>query len=205
MGIAIEVQSIVTPVIAAEQWLSQHVKGDIALFIPEATREDLEEVTQLPGENDQGAEAVVVGDMGEQWDFHLLNRAFRLLMADPATQLLALGMTRYWRAEDGLRLDVAPFVKALEYATDKQAVVVGKPSREFFSMCLSMLGLESGQVFMIGDDIRSDIGAAQQSGIWGVLVRTGKFQESDLDSDIAPDVILDSIAQLPDWLQGIQA
>jgi HAD superfamily hydrolase (TIGR01458 family) len=205
MGIEIDMRSIITPVIAAEQWLNRHVTGEVTLLIPEATREDLQDVEQLPDEREQGAAAVVVGDLGEQWNYHLLNRAFRLLMADPATQLLALGMTRYWRAEDGLRLDVAPFVKALEYATDKQAVVVGKPSPEFFTMCLSMLGLESGQVFMIGDDIRSDVGGAQESGIWGILVRTGKFQESDLDSGIDPDVILDSIAQLPDWLQGIQA
>jgi ribonucleotide monophosphatase NagD (HAD superfamily) len=58
---------------------------------------------------------------------------------------------------------------------------------------------------MVGDDIRSDIAGAQEAGIWGVLVRTGKFQESDLDSGIDADVMLNSIAQLPDWLERIQA
>lgn len=45
--------------------------------------------------------------------------------------LVALGMTRYWRAADGLRLDVAPFVKALEHATRCAATVIGKPSKAF--------------------------------------------------------------------------
>ena len=165
----------------------------------------MSDIQALAREKEQGAAAVVIGDLGRQWDYDQMNWAFRLLVDNPATPLLALGMTRYWRAEDGLRLDVAPFVKALEHATGKEAVVVGKPSTDFFSMCLSMLNLEPGQVFMIGDDIRGDVDGAQQAGMWGILVRTGKFQESDLDSGIDPDVILDSISQLPDWLQGIQA
>jgi HAD superfamily hydrolase (TIGR01458 family) len=205
MGISINEQSVITPIVAAKEWLKNNVTGDVALFVPESTRDDFSELSILTAGQERGAEAVVVGDLGEEWTYLLLNQAFRLLMNNPSASLLALGMTRYWRAEDGLRLDVAPFVKALEHATEKQAVVVGKPSTEFYTMCLSLLGLEAGQVFMIGDDIRGDIDGAQQTGMWGILVRTGKFRESDLDSGIDPDVILDSIAQLPDWLRGIQA
>jgi ribonucleotide monophosphatase NagD (HAD superfamily) len=67
--------------------------------------------------------------LGEGWDFATLNRAFRLLMAEPHPRLIALGMTRYWRAADGLRLDTAPFVVALQHATGIAPVVLGKPDR----------------------------------------------------------------------------
>jgi phospholysine phosphohistidine inorganic pyrophosphate phosphatase len=33
-----------------------------------------------------------------------------------------------------------------------------------------------------------------------VLVRTGKFTPADLEGDIRPDAVLDSIADLPRWL-----
>ena len=39
------------------------------------------------------------------------------------------------------------------------------------------------------------VGAAQDAGFRGVLVRTGKFSEGDLD-DAEPDLVLDSVAEL---------
>ncbi len=54
---------------------------------------------------------------------------------------------------------------------------------------------------MIGDDIVGDIGAAQTCGIRGIQVRTGKFRETDLNGEIKPFAVLDSIADLPAWWQ----
>ena len=67
---------------------------------------------------ERGAAAVVLGDLGEDWTFATLNRAFRLLITEPKPALVALGMTRYWQTPGGLQLDVAPFVVALEHAAD---------------------------------------------------------------------------------------
>jgi ribonucleotide monophosphatase NagD (HAD superfamily) len=39
-----------------------------------------------------------------------------------------LQKNRFWQRADGLSLDVGPFVAALEYATGRQATVVGKPA-----------------------------------------------------------------------------
>jgi ribonucleotide monophosphatase NagD (HAD superfamily) len=52
---------------------------------------------------------------------------------------------------------------------------------------------------MIGDDIEADIGGAQAAGLKGALVKTGKFRTTDLEGTIRPDVVLDSIADLPRW------
>lgn len=52
---------------------------------------------------------------------------------------------------------------------------------------------------MVGDDIVGDVGGAQRAGIAGVLVRTGKFRPGDLEGEIKPDGLLDSIAELPKW------
>jgi HAD superfamily hydrolase (TIGR01458 family) len=131
----------------------------------------------------------------------MLNRAFRLLMQDPAPQLIALGMTRYWRSNDGLRLDVAPFIKALEHAASCEACVVGKPAANFFAASLALLDCSAQQAFMIGDDIVGDTAAAQACGIRGIQVKTGKFREADLSGEIKPFAVLDSIADLPAWWQ----
>lgn len=142
---------------------------------------------------------MVIGDLADAWDFRTLNRAFRLLRASPDAELIALGMTKYWQAPDGLRLDVAPFAAALEHATDKRALVLGKPSELFFHTAAERLDVAPAEVVMIGDDTEIDIGGAQRAGMKGVLVRTGKFRPSDLKRGITPDAILDSIAALPAW------
>ena len=112
--------------------------------------------------------------------------------------LLALHKDRFWQTEQGLRMDTGAMVTALEYASGKTATVVGKPERPFFDMAIKTLGFPSNQVVMIGDSIETDIGGAQRAGIEGILVRTGNYQFlSESESDVIPDHVIDSIADLP--------
>ena len=196
LDIIVSADSILTPPVAACKWLSEHTAGTAALFIPKATLEDFNSTPQLQS-GEKNVSAVVLGDYGENWTFAELNRAFTYLMGESKPVLVALGMTRYWQATDDLRLDVGPYIKALEYATGRSAVVLGKPSIEFFKTALQTLQCEPTQTCMIGDDIVGDIQGAQTAGIKGVLVRTGKFRISDLEGNIHPDTIIDSIADLP--------
>ncbi len=193
---------ILTPPIAACHWLQENNKGPVALFVPPATRSEFNKLNIIDWQTAETVGAIVLGDLGEAWNFDTLNRAFRLLMHQPHPFLVALGLTRYWQATDGLRLDTGPFVKALEYASGQEAVVLGKPARLFFTAALQLLGRPARQVVMIGDDIRSDIDAAQQCGIDGLLVRTGKFRSQDVELGITPHAVLDSVADLPTWWQA---
>jgi HAD superfamily hydrolase (TIGR01458 family) len=199
LGISASADRLLTPAVAAVAWLRHHNVTRPAVFAPDATAAEFAELDPLPDGVEHGAGAVVIGDLGDGWDFPTLNRALRLLMSDAAVPLVALGMTRYWRAEDGLRLDAGAFVRALEYAADRTAVVVGKPDPAFYGSAVEALGVEADQVLMIGDDIHTDVAGAQRAGLTGVLVRTGKFSASDLSGDVSPDAVLDSVADLPRW------
>ena len=46
-------------------------------------------------------------------------------------------------------------------------------------------------------DIVGDVEGAQQAGLQGMLVRTGKFRPEDLEGSIKPDAVIESIAELP--------
>lgn len=201
MGVTAEAAEILTPAVAAVAWLRREGIARPALFVPESTATEFAGLDPLPQGADEDAGAVVVGDLGPLWDFATLNRAFRLLMGDPAPPLVALGLTRYWRADDGLRLDAGAFVRALEYAAGRTALVLGKPDRAFYRTAVEELDLAADQVVIVGDDIRSDVEGAQQGGLSGILVRTGKFTPADLDGTVSPDAVLDSIADLPQWWQ----
>ncbi len=200
-GIHTDIDHILTPPVAAVNWCRQNI-GDrpVALFVPQQTRVEFDELSVDEEGNEVGA--IIVGDLGEQWTFDVLNRAFRLLMQPSGPQLIALGMTRYWQAADGLRLDVAPFVQALSYASGATPVVLGKPAVDFYRTAIAMLETQASQIVMVGDDIRGDVEGAQKAGLRGVLVRTGKFRDSDLSLGIQPDAVLSSVVELPDWYRS---
>jgi phospholysine phosphohistidine inorganic pyrophosphate phosphatase len=172
----------------------------IAPFVPQAALEDLRGMELVGGTSDrpQGGrpEAVIVGDLAEKWSYALLQEAFEYLMS--GAELIALSRDRYWMNQNRLALDAGPFVAALEFATDRKAVVAGKPSPSFYAAAVRSLGVEpASSVAMIGDDLWSDVEGAQRAGLQGWLVRTGKHRGSEaIGTSIRPDRILESIAEL---------
>lgn len=188
-------EEIFTAPLAAVRWLEEQDIRRIALYVPPAADEDFAAFER----DGEAPEAVVVGDLGEGWDFPTLNRAFRQLLE--GARLVALQKNRYWLTPAGLALDAGPFVAALEYASGQEAVVIGKPSSEFFRLAAASLELPPEHILMVGDDVEADVGGAQAAGLRGALVRTGKFREDVLqESGVEPDAILDSVAELPQLL-----
>lgn len=160
--------------------LAEDVKGDFAGFRQSNTK----------------ADCVVVGDIGESWSYAVLNRAFRLLFE--GAELLAVHKNRFWETEEGLKMDLGGFVAALEYASGKDAKIIGKPALDFFRLALQDIGLAPEQVAIVGDDIDADVGGGQAAGLVGILVRTGKYRESYVRaSSVRPDLVIDSIRELP--------
>jgi HAD superfamily hydrolase (TIGR01458 family) len=196
-GIFATEDEILTPCVAAREHMAPG--GSVALFVPEKTKIEFAGLPLAPPDAEAGARWVVIGDLGERWDFRTLNRAFRLLHSTPEAELVALGMTRFWQAQDGLRLDTAPFVAALECATGKEPVVMGKPAAAFFHAAARKLGVAPEEILMLGDDVRIDVGGAQAAGLRAGLVKTGKFRPGDLEREVKPDLVLDSVAALPEW------
>jgi phospholysine phosphohistidine inorganic pyrophosphate phosphatase len=203
-GIETDPAHILTPCVAAAAWLRSDARGPIALFVREGARQEFKGVPLVPREAETGAAYVVVGDLGEEWNYPTLNRAFRLLYHQPDSQLIALGMTRYWQTAEGLCLDVAPFVAALEHASGRKAMVFGKPAQAFFHAAAQQLGLPPGQIVMIGDDISADIGGARAAGMKTVLVKTGKFRPADLEAAVKPDAVLRSVVAIPGWWEALE-
>ena len=139
---------------------------------------------------------IVIGDIGNVWSYSLLNQVFNNLMN--GAKLIAIHKNRFWQTEHGLQMDIGGFVDALEYASGVKAMIIGKPSPDFFQIALDDMGLKSSDVAIIGDDIDVDIGGGQLVGLKGVLVKTGKYRQNYAEaSAVKPDLIINSIADLP--------
>jgi len=195
MGLDIEPDRLFTApraaqgLIAARGWTRCH------FLLRPALLEDFDGLEAV----EEGAEAVVLGDLGSGMTYERLNRAFRMLL--DGAELVTLARNRYWQANDGLMLDTGPFCAALEHASGKKAILAGKPSPAFFQAALASTGAAPSETAVVGDDLESDVGGAQRAGMRGVLVRTGKHRPDDLrQSPVRPDAVLASIADLPTLL-----
>jgi HAD superfamily hydrolase (TIGR01458 family) len=155
----------------------------------------------LPGD-ESPADVVLTGGAGEEFSYQALNRAFGQLQR--GARLVAMHRGLYWRTSSGLQLDSGAFLAGLEQAADIAAEVVGKPAAAFFAAALAHLGAEPAHAVMIGDDIETDVLAAQRHGLTGVLVRTGKYlTRTHHHASGPPDHVLDSFADLPALLENL--
>ncbi len=197
-GFRVRREDVMTaPALTAAYLRSSHPGARCLVLSAVDLTEDLEGIELV---EDQ-ADVVVIGGATEPFGAEEANRAFRMLLDGAA--LVLMHRSPSWMTDQGMTLDAGVMLAAgLEEATGREAVVCGKPSPECFRASLSLLGLPTERAAMVGDDLRNDVLAAQSVGLTGVLVRTGKFRETDLESaSRVPDFVIDSVADLPELLR----
>jgi HAD superfamily hydrolase (TIGR01458 family) len=192
LGFELDQEELITPAALARVRCEERGHRRVALIMNDDVKRDFGGLEQT----DSSPDAVIMGDLGEQFGFEVLNEAFRLVM--DGAELIALQKNRFWLTGEGLSLDAGPFVAAIEYATGRDAYVVGKPAPAFFELVLAGLGVDPSEAAMVGDDVETDIAGAMNAGLEGILVRTGKYREDFVrESGIEPTATVDSIAEVP--------
>lgn len=187
------------PVITALDTTISYVKNRferVAVFCDESAGKHFDKYI-----DQENPEAVIVGDMGEEWTSAALNEIFKHVQN--GAELIAMQRNKYWQNSDGeLVLDAGSYIAAIEYATSKRAMLIGKPSEIFFRNGVEALGYQLSDGFiMLGDDLVGDIQGAQQNGGKAVLLMTGKTDKSTLEkSEIDPDFIAENLCHVIDIL-----
>ncbi len=200
LGIQAEAEDMFSTAVVAARWQANQGVSRVQLLLTDDAQKDFdgcEITTSRP-------EVVVVGDLGPAFNFEILNSAFLAVKA--GARLVALQKGRYWLTKNGLAMDAGAFVAALEYASETEAELIGKPNRAYFDTALADMGIDPSQVAMIGDDIVMDISGAQALGMPTILVLSGKYEfDSHQPVPVKPDWTLNSIADLPGMLTEIDA
>ncbi|APO78696.1 HAD superfamily hydrolase protein (plasmid) [Rhizobium etli 8C-3] len=194
IGLHTTSDELFTPAQAARQWLVEHDRSPYLLVHP-----DLE--PDFHGLAGGSKKALVVGDAGEAFDYQTLNAAFRELLE--GAEFLGLAPNRTFQDVDGkLSLDAGAFIAALEYASQRRATILGKPSPEFFLSALAGMNCPKAKAVVVGDDAESDVAGALRAGLSkAVLVRTGKYRGGDETRfKPAPTVTVDDISAAADWI-----
>ncbi len=196
LGFPVEEEQILSAPLAGVQWLKSRGAKNIYLFLSGSAVKDFSEFKNTTA----NPEYVVIGDVGQDLTLEKLNDAFRLIMR--GSKILALQKNRFWQTTEGLTLDAGAIVAALEYASRKRATVVGKPRKDFFQLASEKIDIPLDKLAIVGDDIEMDVQGGQNAGLFGILVKTGKFREEHLKkSNIKPNAVIDSIADLTKYFK----
>ena len=169
VGINVTEDDIFSPAPVCVQYLQERNLRPFLLVHPSCRRDYSKLDCSQPN-------AVVLGDAAEEFTYENLNKAFSILIKADNPVLVSLGMgwvndfhphphrhppppypppptfalsstcSRYYEEGGELHLDVGPYAKALEFATSREAVVIGKPSSEFFEGALKKLNVLAEEV-----------------------------------------------------------
>jgi HAD superfamily hydrolase (TIGR01458 family) len=148
--------------------------------------------------DERDPEYIVLGDLREDFNFPNMNRALKLLLQ--GSKLVVMITEKVDNSMGDVELTVGAYGKMLEDAARVKATYIGKPNRIIFDMTLETMNIEKSKILMVGDKIQSDIRGARNVGIKSALVKTGEFKESDLESDVKPDYLCESIQDLRKFL-----
>ena len=168
--IPVEREEVLTATLLTAQYLREH-HGTVSYFL--VGEEGLDDEMQRFGHRrtrGEKADFVVVGlDRGVTYE--KLDHAARL--AREGARIIATHDSRLYMYKTGPAIATGPLVRAIEYASRKKAIVIGKPSPLMFRIALERAGCERERSVMIGDQVDTDIAGASRAGIDAVLVTSG--------------------------------
>ncbi len=191
IGLPILQEELINTTKVAVQYLNKYDNPKCYFVLKEEVKKDFSEFN----EDQINPDFIIVGDIGDKWNYTLLNKLFNMIMN--GSHLIALHKGRFWQTEEGLKIDIGAFITGLEYTTGQEATVLGKPTKEFFNLAINGLNIPPENIAMVGDDINNDVAGAQGLGMFGILVKTGKFRQEYINrSSIEPDLIINSIKEI---------
>ncbi|KAM6215615.1 chronophin [Rhynchocyon petersi] len=159
-----------------------------------------------PGE-DPRVRAVLVG-YDEHFSFAKLSEACAHLR-DPECLLVATDRDPWHPLSDGSRTPGAgSLAAAVETASGRQAVVVGKPSPYMFECITEHFSVDPARTLMVGDRLETDVLFGHRCGMTTVLTLTGVscLEEAQAylaagQHDLVPHYYVETIADLMEGLE----
>jgi HAD superfamily hydrolase (TIGR01450 family) len=192
LGFGFEIGEVLTSSYLTAQYLSRRFgEAKFDLIGERGLRLELESA----GHHASDKPEVVVAGLDRRLSYDKLNDACRFLRAGAA--LVGVYGGAVYMSDEGPALSAGPIVKALEFASGKRAVMIGKPSPRMFQLALRLAEEKAGHAVMVGDSIETDVLGARRAGVHSILVLTGvETRESLAHSKIKPDMVIQNVDAL---------
>jgi 4-nitrophenyl phosphatase len=154
-----------------------------------------EELNRMGLKRTKGIKADVVVVGLDRWvTYDKLDKAAEA--ARNGASIVACHTARLYMYKNRVAMAVGPLVRAIEYASSKRAVAIGKPSRLMFELALEKAGCKPEDAVMVGDQEETDIVGAKKMGITSVIVKTGVFSRGETKTQA--DAVVETVDDIAD-------
>jgi 4-nitrophenyl phosphatase len=177
-GIAAQADEVLTSAQSAAVYIASHFPGGKAYMIGETgLREALlaAGIRLVDGAADQPD--VVVQGIDRSFTYQKLATASTCLWQGAA--FVATNPDLQLPDEHGLTPGSGSLTAAIEAASQVEPVVIGKPSTIIMQHAITRLGLPASDIWVVGDNLRTDIGGGMAAGCLTAWVRSGIGAERD--------------------------
>jgi 4-nitrophenyl phosphatase len=212
MGVAITLDEVLTSAMATALYLAEHTEPAVTrVFVvgEEGARQSLLErgfiLTGLYELNnsdtlDRGADIVVCGkDTTLTWD----KLATATLNIRAGAKFIGTNADTTLPTEYGITHGNGAILAALQAATGKMPIIIGKPEPIMYQQAMELLGVDPAETVAIGDRLETDILGAVRTGIRSLMVLTGISNEEDLKtSDYQPTWVMADIRAITQALHN---
>ncbi len=204
-GFDLEVGEFISPVVILPPFLRERSVEKVFVIgtslLSDFLREEGFEVCQ-----DHRVDAVVIGQ-DKEIDFKKLKTAVSAVFLEGA-MIVPVNRTAIVRDSDSLYFPGAGSIALMiAHATryEKEIPNLGKPSPDFIKLALE--GLPAYEVYLISDDIYTDLMGAREIGLKTIFMTTGKYDAGELaKAGFEPDHTMNSLRELEnkimEWLKG---
>lgn len=206
MGVKMPAGRILTSSETTGAYLERHYPQETRIFVVgeiglwDALRQRnfalIETAEMLP--TDKTADLVVVGFTRQTNYTELANAA---VLINRGARFIGTNPDKTIPNELGLLPGAGSYLAFFEAATGREPTIIGKPNRFIFEEALRRLDARPEETAMVGDRIETDILGANKVGLQTILLMSGVTGERRLaESEIRPDIVLDDVSALQDYL-----
>jgi glycerol 3-phosphatase-2 len=197
LGVPVEEADIVTAASALAAVVHEAVEVGSSTFAigSRAFKEELRGAGLNILKGDAGRRAGIVAVGGHDgFNYEELRIATSALRG--GAKLYSAGRDATFPMPDGPWPGTGAILASVEVAGGTQAIVVGKPEPEIFSVARGRLG-DSSRVAVVGDNLVSDVLGGQRAGLTTILVLSGTARLADVRAAaVQPDFVAADLASL---------
>nr|WP_154119777.1 HAD-IIA family hydrolase [Paenibacillus monticola] len=197
MGIEAKAEEVCTSSLAAARYIAEESPGATVAILGEAGLHEacadagLTLVTEFP--------QYVVQGIDRSFTYAALTQASRWIRG--GAKFVLTNPDLMLPSDDGILPGAGTIGAAIEAASGVAPIVIGKPESHLITYAASILGIDSNQAVMVGDNMRTDIAAGAGAGCQTILVLTGLTTKDNLDyykkvTGVTPDKICSDLTEL---------
>ena len=201
LGIACAEQQLITSGYAAASYIRErYPESHVYVVGEQGLTDELREQDLAICKED--CDCVLVG-LDKAFSYTKLHKALLFLLQGAV--FIASNTDPILVTSTGIKPGAGAIVAAIETASGKHPIVTGKPSSYMRELIFTMVNVKPHEILIVGDNLTTDILLGGESGMRTALVLTGASTESDIAaSSTRPDIVIDSLAELPQALGSLQ-